>query len=194
MLGIAYQYYLSMLTTTYHLRCKRKRAYLCWRGNSRLRRSVKRTGRIPSQGRRSRKTDVSHPIPAATVRQPADSTRLPNLGEGNCTLHKVGEPDGPTRLPNNRCATYCCLQFGDRLIRHGCQTSWIPWPVPSTLKNRMIRVGSQTSRHSCRFPRRTHAQGPDRHHSASCRRFRAIGPLRTDWRTVKKERHRKPQK
>ena len=82
----------------------------------------------------------------------------------------------------------------NRLIRHGCQTSWIPWPIPSTLKNRMIRVGSQTSRHSCRFPRRTHAQGPDRRHSASCRRFRAIGPLRTDWRTVKKERHRKPQK
>ena len=48
--------------------------------------------------------------------------------------------------------------FDDRLIRHGCQTSWITWPIPSTLENRMIRLGCQTTvsmtlSNSCSTPR-----------------------------------------
>ena len=82
----------------------------------------------------------------------------------------------------------------NRVIRYGNQTSRSAHTLTSKLENRMIRLGCHTGRCSCLLPRRSHAQGPDRRHGASCRPFRAIGPLRTDWRTVKKERHRKPQK
>lgn len=84
--------------------------------------------------------------------------------------------------------------FENRMIRHGCQTLQRKSCSPQGFENRMIRLGCRTGRCSCRLPRRSHAQGPDRRHGASCRPFRAVGPLRTDWRTLKKERHRKPQK
>ena len=62
----------------------------------------------------------------------------------------------------------------NRVIRHGNQTSRSAHTLTSKLENRMIRLGCHTGRCSCRLPRRSHAQGPDRPHGASCRPFRAV--------------------
>ena len=82
--------------------------------------------------------------PSATVGEPGDLARLPNLSLGIQAPRKVGEPGDLARLPNNHAAGIGIIRLKNRVIRSGNQTLHGKSYLSQGLGNRVIRRGNQT--------------------------------------------------